>query len=176
MYLFFLKHKTAYDVRILYCSSYVCSSDLFADRFADGPVKIAELSLFRATKEINAAKQGLADGRVDIVIGTHKILSKSIKFKRLGLVIIDEEHRFGVRQKETLKALRAEVDVLTLTATPIPRTLGMSLEGIRDFSVIATAPQKRLAIKTFVRREDGSTIREATIGRASCRERVSKYV
>ena len=86
-----------------------------------------------------------------------------MKFKRLGLVIIDEEHRFGVRQKEALKALRAEVDVLTLTATPIPRTLGMSLEGIRDFSVIATAPQKRLAIKTFVRREDGSTLREALL-------------
>src|SRR3546814_437157 len=94
----------------------------FADRFADWPVKIAELSRFRSTKEINASIQGLADGRVDIVIGTHKILSKSIKFKRLGLVIIDEEHRFGVRQKETLKALRAEVDVLKLTATPIPRT------------------------------------------------------
>ena len=100
---------------------------------------------------------------MDIVIGTHKILSKDVKFKRLGLVIIDEEHRFGVRQKEALKALRAEVDVLTLTATPIPRTLGMSLEGIRDFSVIATAPQKRLAIKTFVRREDGSTLREALL-------------
>ncbi len=97
------------------------------------------------------------------MIGTHKILSKDVKFMRLGLVIIDEEHRFGVRQKEVLKALRAEVDILTLTATPIPRTLGMSLEGIRDFSVIATAPQKRLAIKTFVRREDNSTIREALL-------------
>lgn len=135
----------------------------FADRFADWPVKVVELSRFRSTKEINAALAGLGDGTVDIVIGTHKILSKDVVFKRLGLVIIDEEHRFGVRQKEALKALRAEVDVLTLTATPIPRTLGMSLEGIRDFSVIATAPQKRLAIKTFVRREDGSTIREALL-------------
>ncbi len=135
----------------------------FADRFADWPVKIVELSRFRSGKEITAAIQGLNDGRVDIVIGTHKILSKDVIFKRLGLVIIDEEHRFGVRQKEALKALRAEVDILTLTATPIPRTLGMSLEGIRDFSVIATAPQKRLAIKTFVRREDGSTIREALL-------------
>jgi len=135
----------------------------FADRFADWPVRIVEMSRFRSTKEMNASVEGLGDGRVDIVIGTHKILSKSVKFKRLGLVIIDEEHRFGVRQKETLKALRAEVDVLTLTATPIPRTLGMSLEGIRDFSVIATAPQRRLAIKTFVRREDGSTIREALL-------------
>ncbi|HUH87663.1 MAG TPA: transcription-repair coupling factor, partial [Pusillimonas sp.] len=135
----------------------------FADRFADWPVKVAELSRFRSSKEVAAAMQGLKDGTVDIVIGTHKILSKDVSFKRLGLVIIDEEHRFGVRQKEALKALRAEVDVLTLTATPIPRTLGMSLEGIRDFSVIATAPQKRLAIKTFVRREDNSTIREALL-------------
>lgn len=135
----------------------------FADRFADWPVRVVELSRFRSAKEVAAAVEGINDGRVDIVIGTHKILSKEVRFKRLGLVIIDEEHRFGVRQKEALKALRAEVDVLTLTATPIPRTLGMSLEGIRDFSVIATAPQKRLAIKTFVRREDGSTIREALL-------------
>ncbi|WP_144639848.1 transcription-repair coupling factor [Bordetella genomosp. 13] len=135
----------------------------FADRFADWPVRVVELSRFRSAKEVSAAIEGINDGRVDIVIGTHKILSKDVNFKRLGLVIIDEEHRFGVRQKEALKSLRAEVDVLTLTATPIPRTLGMSLEGIRDFSVIATAPQKRLAIKTFVRREDGSTIREALL-------------
>jgi len=135
----------------------------FSDRFADWPVRVVELSRFRSSKEVADAVQGINDGRVDIVIGTHKILSKDVRFKRLGLVIIDEEHRFGVRQKEALKALRAEVDVLTLTATPIPRTLGMSLEGIRDFSVIATAPQKRLAIKTFVRREDGSTIREALL-------------
>jgi len=135
----------------------------FADRFADWPVRVAELSRFRSGKEVAAAIEGLGEGRVDIVIGTHKVLSKDVKFKNLGLVIIDEEHRFGVRQKEALKSLRAEVDVLTLTATPIPRTLGMSLEGIRDFSVIATAPQKRLAIKTFVRREDGSTIREAVL-------------
>ncbi len=135
----------------------------FATRFADWPVRIAELSRFRTGKETAKAIEGLAEGSVDIVIGTHKILSKDVRYKQLGLVIIDEEHRFGVRQKEALKALRAEVDVLTLTATPIPRTLGMSLEGIRDFSVIATAPQKRLAIKTFVRREDGSTIREAIL-------------
>ncbi|OZI38299.1 transcription-repair coupling factor [Bordetella genomosp. 10] len=135
----------------------------FSDRFADWPVRVVELSRFRSAKEISAAIQGINSGGVDIVIGTHKILSKDVQFKQLGLVIIDEEHRFGVRQKEALKSLRAEVDVLTLTATPIPRTLGMSLEGIRDFSVIATAPQKRLAIKTFVRREDGSTIREALL-------------
>jgi transcription-repair coupling factor (superfamily II helicase) len=135
----------------------------FADRFAAWPVRIAELSRFRTGKEINTAIKGMADGTLDIVIGTHKLLSPDVKFERLGLVIIDEEHRFGVRQKEALKALRAEVDVLTLTATPIPRTLGMALEGLRDFSIIATAPQKRLAIKTFVRSEDGSIIREACL-------------
>ncbi|NOL50194.1 transcription-repair coupling factor [Pelistega europaea] len=135
----------------------------FVNRFADWPVKIAELSRFRTGKETTATLKGLEDGTVDMVIGTHKVLSKDVHFKRLGLVIIDEEHRFGVRQKEALKALRSEVDILTLTATPIPRTLSMSLEGIRDFSVIATAPQKRLAIKTFVRREDNSTIREAVL-------------
>ncbi|MES2024987.1 MAG: transcription-repair coupling factor [Pseudomonadota bacterium] len=135
----------------------------FADRFADWPVRIAELSRFRTAKEVTQAIKGMADGTLDIVIGTHKLLSADIKFSRLGLVIIDEEHRFGVRQKEALKALRAEVDVLTLTATPIPRTLGMALEGLRDFSIIATAPQKRLAIKTFVRGENDSVIREACL-------------
>jgi len=135
----------------------------FADRFADWPVRIAEMSRFRTGKEIANAIKGMQDGTVDIVIGTHKLLSDDVKFTRLGLVIIDEEHRFGVRQKEALKSLRAEVDVLTLTATPIPRTLGMALEGLRDFSVIATAPQKRLAIKTFVRNENGSIIREAVL-------------
>jgi len=135
----------------------------FADRFADWPVRIAELSRFRTGKEITQAIKGMADGTLDIVIGTHKLLSNDVKFTRLGLVIIDEEHRFGVRQKEALKALRAEVDVLTLTATPIPRTLGMALEGLRDFSIIATAPQKRLAIKTFVRSEGESVIREACL-------------
>jgi len=133
----------------------------FSDRFADFAVRIAQLSRFRSKKETSAAIDGLAEGKIDIAIGTHKLLSPDVKFDRLGLVIIDEEHRFGVRQKEALKALRAEVDVLTLTATPIPRTLAMSLEGIRDFSVIATAPQRRLAIKTFVRRESSGTIREA---------------
>ncbi|GAA4337973.1 transcription-repair coupling factor [Pigmentiphaga soli] len=135
----------------------------FSDRFADWPVKVVELSRFKSAKEVNASIEQINAGQVDIVIGTHKLLSDKVRFKNLGLVIIDEEHRFGVRQKEALKALRAEVDVLTLTATPIPRTLGMSLEGIRDFSVIATAPQKRLAIKTFVRREDNGTIREALL-------------
>ena len=135
----------------------------FKDRFAQWPVKIAELSRFRSSKEIDEAIEGLAQGKVDIAIGTHKLLSTKTRFDRLGLVIIDEEHRFGVRQKEALKNLRAEVDVLTLTATPIPRTLAMSLEGIREFSVIATAPQKRLAIKTLVRRDNNDTVREALL-------------
>lgn len=126
----------------------------FRDRFAPWPVRIAELSRFKTGKETTKALEGIADGTVDIVIGTHKLLTDKVSFKRLGLVIIDEEHRFGVRQKETLRKLRAEVDVLTLTATPIPRTLSMSLEGIRDFSVIATAPERRLAVKTFVHAEE----------------------
>lgn len=138
-------------------------AETWKDRFADWPVKIVELSRFKTTKEINAALEAMAKGEADIVIGTHKLFSADVKFPRLGLVIIDEEHRFGVRQKEALKSLRAEVDVLTLTATPIPRTLGMALEGLRDFSVIATAPQKRLAIKTFVRRESDGIIREAVL-------------
>ena len=133
------------------------------DRFAKWPVKIAEMSRFRSGKEITAALKGLADGTVDIVVGTHKLLSQNTKFRDLGLLIIDEEHRFGVRHKEAMKALRAEVDVLTLTATPIPRTLGMALEGLRDLSVIATAPQRRLAIKTFVRSEGNGVIREAVL-------------
>ncbi len=133
------------------------------DRFAKWPVKVAEMSRFRSGKEITAALKGLADGTVDIVVGTHKLLSQGTKFHDLGLLIIDEEHRFGVRHKEAMKALRAEVDVLTLTATPIPRTLGMALEGLRDLSVIATAPQRRLAIKTFVRSEGNGVIREAVL-------------
>ncbi|WP_042422445.1 transcription-repair coupling factor [Comamonas granuli] len=133
------------------------------DRFSRWPVKIAEVSRFRSGKEITAAIKGIADGTVDIVVGTHKLLSESTKFHNLGLLIIDEEHRFGVRHKEAMKQLRAEVDVLTLTATPIPRTLGMALEGLRDLSVIATAPQRRLAIKTFVRSENTGVIREAVL-------------
>ncbi len=135
----------------------------FSDRFADWPVKIAELSRFRSAKETTEALAGLASGKVDIAIGTHKLVQRGIQFKNLGLVIIDEEHRFGVRHKEQLKALRAEVDVLTLTATPIPRTLALSMEGLRDFSVIATAPERRLAIKTFVTRYSKAQIREAAL-------------
>lgn len=135
----------------------------FNDRFSGFPITVAELSRFGTAKSTRATLAGLASGQVDVVIGTHKLLSKEVQFRDLGLVIIDEEHRFGVRQKEQLKNLRAEIDVLTLTATPIPRTLAMSLEGIRDFSVIATAPQKRLAIRTFVRQENAGTIREAML-------------
>jgi transcription-repair coupling factor (superfamily II helicase) len=133
------------------------------DRFGKWPVKVAELSRFRSPKEVKASLEGMENGTVDIVVGTHKLLSADVKYKRLGLLIIDEEHRFGVRHKEAIKAMRAEVDVLTLTATPIPRTLGMALEGLRDLSVIATAPQRRLAIKTFVRNEGNSIIREAVL-------------
>ena len=135
----------------------------FSDRFSDWPVKVVELSRFKSPREIKESVDLINSGKADIVIGTHKVLSSDIEFSRLGLVIIDEEHRFGVRQKEALKNLRAEVDVLALTATPIPRTLAMSMEGIRDFSVIATAPQRRLAIKTFVRRETDSVVREAVL-------------
>ncbi|MCX9156690.1 transcription-repair coupling factor [Niveibacterium sp. 24ML] len=135
----------------------------FADRFADWPVKVAELSRFRSQKEQAEALKLLSEGKVDILIGTHRLLQKDVEFKRLGLVIIDEEHRFGVRQKEALKTLRAEVDILTLTATPIPRTLGLAMEGLREFSVIATAPQKRLAIKTFVQKHSKGVVREAVL-------------
>jgi transcription-repair coupling factor (superfamily II helicase) len=135
----------------------------FRDRFSQWPVRVGELSRFRSARDAAQIVEGLGSGVIDIAIGTHKLLSADVRFARLGLVIIDEEHRFGVRQKERLKALRAEVDVLTLTATPIPRTLAMSLEGIRDFSVIATAPQRRLAIKTFVCPESRSLIREACL-------------
>ncbi len=153
------------QVAILCPTTLLCEQHFqtFSDRFSNLPVKVAQLSRFNTGKETTNAIKELADGRADIAIGTHKLLQKSIAFARLGLVIIDEEHRFGVRQKETLKALRAEVDVLTLTATPIPRTLGLSLEGLRDFSVIATAPQKRLAIKTFVAPFSDGIIREALL-------------
>ena len=135
----------------------------FADRFANLAVKVAEISRFKSAREQAEAIELLGRGKIDILIGTHRLLQKDVSFERLGLVIIDEEHRFGVRQKEALKALRAEVDVLTLTATPIPRTLGLSLEGLRDFSVIATPPQKRLAIKTFVSRWSAGQVREAAL-------------
>ncbi|WP_315338384.1 transcription-repair coupling factor [Neisseria sicca] len=135
----------------------------FADRFADFPVKVASLSRFNNSKATKSALEGMADGTVDIVIGTHKLVQDDIKFKNLGLVIIDEEHRFGVRQKEQLKRLRANVDILTMTATPIPRTLSMALEGLRDFSLITTAPSRRLAVKTFVKPFSEGSVREAVL-------------
>lgn len=133
----------------------------FSDRFAEWPIKVAEISRFRTAKEQAEALRGLEAGEIDIIIGTHRLIQKDVKFKNLGLVILDEEHRFGVRQKEQLKALRAEVDVLTLTATPIPRTLSMAMEGLREFSVITTPPQKRLSIKTFHTDYSEGIIREA---------------
>ncbi|WP_027008789.1 transcription-repair coupling factor [Conchiformibius kuhniae] len=135
----------------------------FAGRFADFPVKIGALSRFNNSRDTQTTLAGMADGTVDIVIGTHKLLQDGIAFKNLGLVIIDEEHRFGVRQKEQLKQLRSNVDLLTLTATPIPRTLSMALDGLRDFSLIATAPSRRLAVKTFVKPFSEAGIREAVL-------------
>ncbi|ASK69066.1 transcription-repair coupling factor [Shewanella bicestrii] len=135
----------------------------FKDRFADWPVVIEVMSRFRTAKEQTQVLKLLEEGKVDIVIGTHKLLQSEAKFENLGLLIIDEEHRFGVRQKEKIKALRANVDILTLTATPIPRTLNMAMSGMRDLSIIATPPAKRLAVKTFVRESDPATVREAIL-------------
>jgi transcription-repair coupling factor (superfamily II helicase) len=133
----------------------------FADRFADWPVRVDVLSRFKSTKEVNDALKRLADGQIDVIVGTHKLLQPDIKFKNLGLVIVDEEQRFGVRQKEQLKKLRAEVDLLTMTATPIPRTLNMAMAGLRDLSLIATPPAHRSAVRTFISAWDPATIREA---------------
>ena len=135
--------------------------ETFTDRFADWPVRIEVLSRFRSKKDQERVLSELAVGSVDIIIGTHKLIQENVKLKNLGLVIIDEEHRFGVRQKERLKALRQEVDILTLTATPIPRTLNMALSSLRDLSIIATAPAKRLSIKTFVREYNKPLVVEA---------------
>lgn len=133
----------------------------FSDRFADWPVRIELLSRFRTGKETETALRDLESGKVDIVIGTHQLLQRGVKFGRLGLVIIDEEQRFGVRQKERLKQLRAEVDLLTLTATPIPRTLNMAMAGVRELSIIATPPARRMAVKTLIHEWDSSMLREA---------------
>lgn len=135
----------------------------FKDRFADWPVTVQVLSRFKSAKEQKQVLEQTVAGRVDILIGTHKLLQKDVKYKDLGLVIIDEEHRFGVRQKEVLKSLRAEVDILTLTATPIPRTLNMAMSGMRDLSIIATPPARRLSVKTFVRQWDKGVIKEAVL-------------
>jgi transcription-repair coupling factor (superfamily II helicase) len=135
----------------------------FKDRFADWPVRIEVLSRFQSKKEQDNTIAGLNDGKVDIVIGTHKLLQGNIRYARLGMVIIDEEHRFGVRQKEAFKSLRAEIDVLTLTATPIPRTLNLALSEIRDLSIIASPPSRRLAVKTFVREWHDGLLQEALL-------------
>lgn len=133
----------------------------FLDRFAQWPVKIEQLSRFRTAAQKTKIMEGLASGDIDIVIGTHALLSARTQFKRLGLVIIDEEHRFGVRHKEQMKKMRAEVDILTMTATPIPRTLNMGLAGMRDLSIIATPPANRQAVKTFITQWDDAVIAEA---------------
>jgi transcription-repair coupling factor (superfamily II helicase) len=135
----------------------------FRDRFADWPIQVDVMSRFRSGKEVEGVQGKLAEGKIDIVIGTHKLLQSDLDYKNLGLLIIDEEHRFGVRQKEKLKSLRSEVDILTLTATPIPRTLNMAMSGIRDLSIIATPPAKRLSVKTFVRQNDPAMTKEAVL-------------
>ncbi|HUP92705.1 MAG TPA: transcription-repair coupling factor [Solimonas sp.] len=135
----------------------------FADRFATWPLRVAALSRMRTGKEQTELLKQLADGRIDVVIGTHRLLQPDVKFKNLGLVVIDEEHRFGVRHKERMKNLRAEVDMLTLTATPIPRTLNMSLSGLRDLSIIATPPPSRLSIKTSVSEWSNTLVQEACL-------------
>ena len=135
----------------------------FKDRFADWPIRIEVLSRFGSNKSHLKIAEDLSNGKVDIVIGTHKILQQSIEFKNLGLMVVDEEHRFGVRDKERIKAMRADVDMLTLTATPIPRTLNMAFSGMRDLSIIATPPARRLAVKTFVQEQTSDSIKEAIL-------------
>ena len=135
----------------------------FRDRFANWPISIEVLSRFKTTKQQNEVIKKVESGQIDILIGTHKLLQNTIKYKDLGLLVVDEEHRFGVKQKEKIKQLRSNVDILTLTATPIPRTLNMAMGGMRDLSIIATPPAKRLAVKTFVRQRDEALIREAIL-------------
>ncbi|GAL10134.1 transcription-repair coupling factor [Vibrio astriarenae] len=135
----------------------------FRDRFANLPIRVEVLSRFKSAKEQKQILTDVAEGKVDIVVGTHKLITSDIQFKDLGLLVVDEEHRFGVRQKEKVKAMRADVDILTLTATPIPRTLNMAMSGMRDLSIIATPPARRLSIKTFVREKDDAVVREAVL-------------
>ncbi|MEH6549689.1 MAG: transcription-repair coupling factor [Pseudomonadales bacterium] len=161
----FISAYNGYQVAVLVPTTLLAQQHFenFRDRFADWPISIEVLSRFRSTKELNDVRSRIADGKVDIVIGTHKLLQPDITFKQLGLLIIDEEHRFGVKHKETFKALRAKVDILTLTATPIPRTLNMAMSGIRDLSIIATPPARRLSVKTFVRNYENGVIKEAVL-------------
>lgn len=164
----FLAVQDGKQVAILVPTTLLAEQHLhsFQDRFADWPVNIATFSRLRSAKEQKESLERLKSGKLDIAIGTHKLLSPAVKFKDLGLLIIDEEHRFGVQQKERIKSLRTHVDILTLTATPIPRTLNMALAGTRDLSIIATPPARRLSIKTFVYPYEPSTIREAVLREA----------
>lgn len=159
----FVAAHNGYQVAILVPTTILAEQHYqnFKERFASTAIIVDIISRFKSTKEQNEAIKALENGNIDIIIGTHKLLSKQIKFKKLGLVIVDEEHRFGVRQKERLKELRAEVDILTLTATPIPRTLNMTMEGMRALSIIATPPEHRLAVKTFVQEASDEICREA---------------
>ena len=159
----FIAAANDYQVAILVPTTILAQQHFlnFKDRFADWPLKIELISRFRSTSEQKNILGNLKNGKIDIIVGTHKLLQPTIQFKNLGLLIVDEEHRFGVKQKERIKELRPDVDILTLTATPIPRTLNMALAGIRDFSIIASPPARRLAIKTFINEKNNDTIREA---------------
>jgi transcription-repair coupling factor (superfamily II helicase) len=159
----FLAVESGKQVAILVPTTLLANQHLqsFKDRFINYPIEIAALSRFQTPKEQTHIKQKLLDGKIDIVIGTHKLIQGSIKYRQLGLVIIDEEHRFGVKQKEALKKLRGQSDILTMTATPIPRTLNMALGSLRELSIIATPPQGRSAIQTFVNEWNDDTIKEA---------------
>ncbi len=159
----FLAVQAGKQVAILVPTTLLAEQHLqsFQDRFADWPVKIESISRFKSRKEQDAVIEKLANGRTDIVIGTHALIQDQVRFHDLGLLIIDEEHRFGVRQKERIKSLRANVDVLAMTATPIPRTLNLSMTGLRDLSIIATPPARRLSIKTFIRPKDLAVVKEA---------------
>ena len=159
----FVAAHDGYQVAILVPTTVLAEQHYqnFKERFASTAINVDVLSRFKSAAEQTKALKALEAGQIDIIIGTHKLLSRTVKFRRLGLVIVDEEHRFGVRQKERLKELRAEVDILTLTATPIPRTLNMAMEGLRELSVIATAPEHRLAVRTFVHEDSAELTREA---------------
>lgn len=161
----FIAVNAGYQVAVLVPTTLLAGqhTDNFLDRFADWPIRIESLSRFGGKKQQDATLEGLANGTVDIVIGTHKLLQEDVRFHNLGLMIIDEEHRFGVRHKERIKAMQADVDCLSMTATPIPRTLNMALSGMRDMSIIATPPARRLAIKTFVMQKNDALIKEAIL-------------
>lgn len=161
----FVAVQAGYQVAVLVPTTLLAGQheDNFMDRFADWAVRIESLSRFGTKKQHDKVLQDLADGKVDIVIGTHRILQEDVKFANLGLMIVDEEHRFGVRDKERIKAMQSDVDVLSMTATPIPRTLNMALSGMRNMSIIATPPARRLAVKTFVMQKSDNLLKEAIL-------------